>query len=83
MDWGNNTKLGDKIYFNLQKNKGAKLDGLKKFKTDDKLVSGCVEKGKTIPQTVIEEEWKEVFWRTDIYCLHHLYTATTNHSFIL
>lgn len=61
VDWGNNTKLGDKIHFNLQKNQAAKLDGLKKFKTDDKLISGSVEKGKTIPKTEIEEEWEKAF----------------------
>jgi hypothetical protein len=61
VDWGANTKSGDKIHFNLQKNKAAKLDGLKKFKTDDKLISGKVEKGKNIPKTDIEEEWKEAF----------------------
>jgi len=61
VDWGANTKSGDKIHFNLQKNKAAKVDGLKKFKTDDKLISGNVEKGKNIPKAEIEEEWKEVF----------------------
>jgi hypothetical protein len=83
VDWGANTKLGDKIHFNLQKNKAAKVDGLKKFKTDDKLISGSVEKGEIIPQKEIKEEWQNAFDVRIFIVSIRVYTATNHHALIL
>jgi len=50
IDYGNNSDSSDEIHFNLQKNKGSKLDGLQKLSTHDKILSMKVHKNKTIDE---------------------------------
>lgn len=51
IDFGWNSEESKEIHFNLQKNKGAKLVGLKKVETDAKILSAKVFKGVAVDPT--------------------------------
>ena len=57
LDYSENTAGASEIFINLQKNKGSKLDGLKKFKTHDKLVTYAIK----TDQALTDEEIKKTF----------------------
>jgi len=55
IDYGNNSDSSEEIHFNLQKNKGSKLDGLKSLSTHDKIVSTKVYKDKAVDEYEVTE----------------------------
>jgi hypothetical protein len=58
VDFGeNNDETSEWTHLNLQKNKACKLEGIKAFKTHEKLISFAVKKGSTITP----EEAKKAF----------------------
>ena len=57
LDYSANTAGAAEVFINLQKNKGCTLEGLKGFKTHDKLVTYAVKTGEALT----DEELKKTF----------------------
>jgi len=61
IDYGNNSDSSKEIHFNLQKNKGSKLDGLKNLSTHDKILSMKVYKDKAVDEDEVTEVITDAF----------------------
>ena len=61
LDYSYNPASPEEIFINLQKNKASKLDGLKSFKTDDKLATFAIKVGETLTDEEIANKFMEPF----------------------
>lgn len=62
LDYSLNAENPDEIFINLQKNKSSKLDGLKGFNTDDKLVTYAIKTGVPITAEEVEEKLVDLYY---------------------
>jgi hypothetical protein len=56
IDFGFNTPGSKEIWINWQKNKGSKLDGLKKLSTDHKIFTQAITAGEALSEQEIAEQ---------------------------
>ena len=61
LNYSYNPTSPEEIFINLQKNKASKLDGLKSFKMDNKLVTYAIKVGEALSDEEIAKRFLEPF----------------------